>query len=299
MTKAIEFTESQLQEIYLMNKEGISTKNIGKNFNVGPKPIQRVLVKYFNVKFSEYAQVGDIIRGWLITDIYLKNIGSQNIRIAKIKSVIPGIEKEEECHLTYLTNEQINRPDYIRSHGGHNKTHNESKDRLYRLWGSMRDRTTNHDRMKFSNYAKLNIRCCEEWYKYENFRDWALANCYSEELTLDRIDPTGDYCPENCRWATRETQASNKIGSFQLDITAFGETKSIYDWVRDDRCKVSFGCLKTRLGAGWDHEKAITQISERSSKKSLQTWCKIHFPEIYRLYKDDYHLIEYVQEKIN
>jgi hypothetical protein len=292
MAKAYEFTEQEEEKIYQLHKEGVSAQNIGIRFNVGPKPIQRILTRRYNVVFQEYAKIGDVVNGWQITDIYLKNIGGQQVRIAKIKSVVPGCEKEQEKKLTYLTNAQIGwpdrrRPDLILK----NTTHGESKERLYRVWASMVDRCRNRDRLKFSNYYKYSIECCEEWQKYDNFKKWALESGYDESLTLDRIDPKGNYCPENCRWLSRLGQASNKINSTNIDITAFGETKNLYEWAKDDRCVVNTNALKYRIGAGWDGERAITEPSERKGKIGQLLWIKENYPEIHSQYLDDYYLI--------
>ena len=51
-----------------------------------------------------------------------------------------------------------------------------------------------------------------------------------ETYTLDRIDGKGDYTPENCRWADRETQACNRSNGYK--ITAFGQTLSLSQWAR-------------------------------------------------------------------
>jgi len=59
-------------------------------------------------------------------------------------------------------------------------------------------------------YGAKGVSVCEEWNEFKAFRDWATKNGYSEDLTIDRIDPFLDYCPENCKWATTAEQNMNK-----------------------------------------------------------------------------------------
>ena len=69
--------------------------------------------------------------------------------------------------------------------------HGESrKTRLYNIWKGIRTRTsgkaTEEDTKKY--YTSKNIKMCEEWSDFRNFRDWANANGYDDSLTIDRID---------------------------------------------------------------------------------------------------------------
>ena len=71
----------------------------------------------------------------------------------------------------------------------------------------MHERCRNPNNHDYRWYGALGVRVCERWASFENFyADMGEPN----GLTLDRIDPRGNYEPENCRWATWDVQRVNK-----------------------------------------------------------------------------------------
>lgn len=140
-------------------------------------------------------------------------------------------------------------------------THHGSKTRLYQCWADMMKRCYASEREDFGRYGAKGVTVCEEWHKFENFRDWALAHGYADHLTLDRFpDQEGNYEPGNCRWVTTKEQNNNQTTNRIL--TAFSESKTIAQWSEDPRCQVSYDCLRLRINRGISPEEAMTEPSK-------------------------------------
>ena len=84
------------------------------------------------------------------------------------------------------------------------------KTRLYMIWCDMKQRCCNPNDASYIDYGGRGIIVCDNWVSgFESFRNWAMENGYSDDLTIDRIDVNGNYEPLNCRWATPSQQMQN------------------------------------------------------------------------------------------
>ena len=138
-----------------------------------------------------------------------------------------------------------------------NTRHGDSHTRLHNIWSGMIERCHCPTEYHYKWYGGRGISVCKAWKEsYETFREWALANGYTENLTIDRIDNDGDYCPGNCRWVDMKTQANNTRRNHF--ITAYGKTKTLTQW--SEEAGVSASTIRKRLKLGWDAESAIGGI---------------------------------------
>jgi hypothetical protein len=119
----------------------------------------------------------------------------------------------------------------------------------------MRIRCKDSNHHAYPQYGGRGIMVCKEWDLFENFEKWALSNGFKDKLTLDRIDNNGNYCPENCRWATMKEQGNNRRTN--VLATVDGVTKTMAQWA--DSIGISRECLFQRINKyGWSINDAVS-----------------------------------------
>lgn len=129
------------------------------------------------------------------------------------------------------------------------------KTRLYHEWMDIRDRCKRPSDRDYNIYGGRGIKVCDEWeHSYEKFRDWSRANGYSDSLTIDRIDPNGDYEPSNCRWTDAYTQAQNRRNAHVVEY--HGKTGCLDAMCRE--LNVNSKTVRARMNRlGYTFEEAI------------------------------------------
>lgn len=135
-----------------------------------------------------------------------------------------------------------------------NTTHGMTRTPTYQVWVNMRNRCYRPEVRGYERYGGAGIAVCESWRSsFEAFlKDMGPRPV---GFQLDRIDPTGDYSPSNCRWVDINTQANNKKRVRQVTIN--GITRPVAEWCRV--LGLPHRTIRARIyEAGWDPVKALT-----------------------------------------
>lgn len=137
--------------------------------------------------------------------------------------------------------------------------------RLYGIWSDMRLRCYDEKNIAYHRYGGMGITICDEWKNdVKAFYDWATANGYKDSLTIDRIDNDGNYCPENCRWATVKEQASNRRSN--ILVTHNGKTQTMKKWANE--VGTPYKVVWARMQKlGWSAERALTEPVKKGKWK--------------------------------
>lgn len=125
-------------------------------------------------------------------------------------------------------------------------SHGMRHTKIYGVWTHMRDRCYNKSDKRYNCYGGRGISVCDRWLdSFENF--FADMGEAPEKMSLDRINVNGDYCPDNCRWATNEQQANNTRTNHFLEL---GEERfTVAQWSR--KTGIRSHTILRRIALGW------------------------------------------------
>lgn len=128
-------------------------------------------------------------------------------------------------------------------------SHQMTATRLYYIWSNMIQRCTNSKNKNYHHYGGRGISVCTKWQKFSGFyKDVKLG--YKDNLTLERINVNGNYCKQNCRWATIKEQSLNKRNS----LIWKNQNASIISIKLGGNADL----ISKRIQRGWSKEKAFT-----------------------------------------
>ena len=139
------------------------------------------------------------------------------------------------------------------------KTHGLSKNILYSVMYSIKNRCYNKNEPSYKYYGKRGIIICNEWKNnFISFYNWAINNGYKKGLTIDRIDVNGNYEPNNCRWITIQEQQKNKRNTVYIKYNK--QIHTLEEWAKIT--KIPQKTLHQRYYDNWGIEKMLTQQRE-------------------------------------
>lgn len=109
--------------------------------------------------------------------------------------------------------------------------HGNRKDPTYKAWIELKLRCENPNNHGYKDYGGRGIKVCERWQNsFENFLV-DMGERPGKDYSIDRIDVNGDYCPENCRWATRKEQCNNRRSNIKIEYQ--GKVQTLMQWCEE------------------------------------------------------------------
>lgn len=160
----------------------------------------------------------------------------------------------------------------------------------YKVWAGIRARCNNPRDTNYNYYGGRGIQVCERWDEFTSFlEDMGERPSLKHSIERDNVD--GDYCPENCRWATQKEQSLNKRCTIRL--TVGGETRTAVEW-----CKlhgVEYDALFFRYQQGWSDEECVygrppqNTLEYMGKTQTIKEWAEelgINYRTLIRRHRD-------------
>ena len=150
-------------------------------------------------------------------------------------------------------------------------------DPVYKLWVAIKDRCLNPDNKAYHRYGGRGITVADEW-----VNDFALFQSSvgprPKGATLDRIDNSKGYEPNNVRWTTRKVQANNR--ETNVVLTYNGTTMTLMQWAEHLGWK--YGLLASRWKKGLRDDELFAppqrirnqEVTYEGETMTLNEWSK-------------------------
>ena len=141
------------------------------------------------------------------------------------------------------------------------RKHGMYKTKFYGIWLNMKNRCLNKKDYRYNTWGGRGIAVCDKWLDFQGFYD-DMYQSYQQHIkendytSIDRIDNDGNYCKENCRWATLKEQNNNKRTN-KL-ITYNNKTMSVKEW--SNKLNINYATLYQRIyKLNWSVKKALNK----------------------------------------
>ena len=148
---------------------------------------------------------------------------------------------------------------------------------LQHIFTGMKSRCYNPKDKAYRWYGAKGIKVCKEWLDAPlNFEKWAILNGYEDGLTIDRIDESKDYSPNNCRWISLSDNAKFKSTTRILEVDGIGHTGR--EWPEF----LNLGTNTINLMLRTYSEEQVKDFIRRrlqdltKTRKSHQTWMNVY-----------------------
>lgn len=127
----------------------------------------------------------------------------------------------------------------------------------YSVYTAMKTRCYNKKSVPYDNYGGRGIKICDRWLGPDGFVNFVadMGTRPDNSVSIDRIDNDGDYCPENCRWATSKEQSNNRRSNKKLFYDGVEYTEAELA----DKFNMNRSTLSRRIKAGYTVEEAVSR----------------------------------------
>lgn len=135
------------------------------------------------------------------------------------------------------------------------KTHGMRQEPIYAVWCSMKARCLNKKNIRWPDYGGRGITVCKEWLSFDQFyKD--MGDTPFKGAQIDRVENSGNYEKNNCKWSTRSENGNNKRSNAILEIKGVKHTVAEWSQITGISYKTLYGRV---FGYGWPIERALNE----------------------------------------